>query len=153
MAAGITHELLDVVGPDELLGRLLDTLRVEAFDERDKGDRFERVVAEGMRSAPVLSQGFVNVWLWADWPGAAGRPDTGIDIVAEDRSGGLVAVQCKFYAASRKLTNPDVDSFFTASGKEGFTRRVIATTADDMSPQLLDALADQQIPVTTWQTP
>lgn len=141
----------DSADPDLVLGRLLDDLRSVAYDERDKGARFERLVADAMRTSPVLGRDFTNVWMWADWPAADGRPDTGIDIVAEDVHGGLVAVQCKFYPSAHKLTKADVDSFFTASGKEGFTRRVIATTADDMSPQLEDAMRDQQIPVTTWQ--
>jgi hypothetical protein len=34
-------------------------------------------------------------WLWADWPGRGGRRDTGIDLVTEDRDGGLWAAHAR----------------------------------------------------------
>ncbi|MGH3884789.1 MAG: hypothetical protein ACRDRC_15490, partial [Pseudonocardiaceae bacterium] len=44
------------------------------------------------------SDRFSNVWLWSEWPGRHGRPDTGIELVAEEReTAGLTAIQCKFY--------------------------------------------------------
>jgi len=50
------------------------------------------------------------VWLWQDWPGRASKVDTGIDLVAEEReTGGLTAIQCKFYDASHTLQKSDVD--------------------------------------------
>ncbi len=46
-----------------------------------------------------------KVWLWSEWPGRCGRPDTGIDLVAEDADGGgLTAIQCKFYLPDHQVS-------------------------------------------------
>lgn len=98
---------------------------------------------------PQWTEQFSRVWLWSDWPGAAAdRRDTGIDLVALDReTGGHCAIQCKFYEPHHTVQKSDIDSFFTASGKGGFTRRVIISTTDKWSVHAEAALADQQIPV------
>ena len=56
-----------------------------------------------------------RVWLWSEWPGAWGA-DAGIDLVAEDRDGGLWAVQAKAYDPSYSIRKADVDSFLSESG-------------------------------------
>ncbi|GAA1625265.1 DEAD/DEAH box helicase [Catellatospora bangladeshensis] len=128
---------------------ILHELQVTSTDERDKGDKFERLIAAYLRMDTAWSDRFSNVWLWADWPGRAGKPDTGIDLVAEEReTGALTAIQCKFYDASHTLQKNDIDSFFTASGKAPFTGRMIVSTTDKWSTHAEDALADQHIPVT-----
>ncbi|MEU8003225.1 type ISP restriction/modification enzyme [Catellatospora sp. NPDC049111] len=128
---------------------ILHELQVTSTDERDKGDKFERLIAAYLRMDTSWSDRFSNVWLWADWPGRAGKPDTGIDLVAEEReTGALTAIQCKFYDASHTLQKSDIDSFFTASGKAPFTGRMIVSTTDKWSTHAEDALADQHIPVT-----
>ena len=40
--------------------------------------------------------------MWDEWPGRDGQ-DTGIDLVAEERDGGLCAIQCKFFDPHRRL--------------------------------------------------
>ncbi|MGH3634143.1 MAG: DEAD/DEAH box helicase, partial [Mycobacterium sp.] len=87
--------------------------------------------------------------MWNEWPGRHGRPDTGIDLVAEEReTGGLTAIQCKFYNPTHALQKSDIDSFFTASGKEAFTGRMIVSTTDRWSRHAEEALEGQQVPVT-----
>ncbi len=98
---------------------------------------------------PTWAEQFSRVWLWADWPGAAAnKQDTGIDLVAQDReTGGFCAIQCKFYEPNHTVSKADIDSFFTASGKGGFTRRMIISTTEKWGPHAEEALEDQQIPV------
>jgi predicted helicase len=128
---------------------VLDELRFSATSEADKGSRFERLVAAYLQSDPTYADQFSNVWLWKDWPGRSGRPDTGIDIVAEDRlTGGLTAIQCKFYSPGSTVSRESIDSFLTASGKEGFTRRIIVSTTDRWNRNAEEALRGQQVPVT-----
>ena len=55
-----------------------------ALDERDKGDKFERLIAAYLRNDPEWTARFSDVWLWSEWPGRDGRPDTGIDLVAAE---------------------------------------------------------------------
>jgi predicted helicase len=127
---------------------VLGELRDAAWDERDKGDRFERLIASYLRTDPLYAQKYDEVWRWSDWPGREARPDTGIDLVAREReTGELCAIQCKFYDASRTLEKGEIDSFFTASGKEDFSSRMIVSTTDRWSKNAEDALERQQIPV------
>ncbi len=99
---------------------------------------------------PQWSDQFSRTWLWTHWPGAEhDKRDTGIDLVAQDReTGGFCAIQCKFYEPHHTIRKEDIDSFFTASGKGGFTRRMIISTTDQWSEHAEAALEDQQIPVT-----
>ncbi|MBQ0995876.1 type ISP restriction/modification enzyme [Streptomyces sp. RK62] len=99
---------------------------------------------------PEWTEQFTRVWMWSDWPGAEhDKRDTGIDLVAQDReTGGFCAIQCKFYEPHHTVRKEDIDSFFTASGKGAFTRRMIISTTDKWSDNAEAALDDQQIPVT-----
>ena len=63
------------------------------------------------------------------------------------RTGELCAIQCKFYDPTHTLQKDDIDSFFTASGKAGFTSRLIVSTTDKWSKDAEEALEGQQIPV------
>ncbi|NAS26580.1 DEAD/DEAH box helicase family protein [Herbidospora sp. NEAU-GS84] len=99
---------------------------------------------------PQWTEQFTRVWMWGDWPGAEhDMRDTGIDLVAQDReTGGFCAIQCKFYEPQHTISKADIDSFFTASGKGGFTRRMIISTTEKWTDHAEEALNDQQIPVT-----
>ncbi len=119
------------------------------MSEREKGDRFERLMQAYMRADPQFVARFGEVWLWSEWPGNDGKGDTGIDLVAQERdTGGCCAIQCKFYAPDHHLRKQDIDSFFTASGKAPFTSRLIISTTDHWGKNAEDALSQQQIPVT-----
>jgi predicted helicase len=127
---------------------VLDKLRSSATSERDKGARLEKLIREFLRIDPVYAEQFSDVWLWSDWPGREGRPDTGIDLVAVDRlTGGLVAIQCKFFAVNVTINKPDIDSFLSASGKEGFAERIIVSTTAKWNKNAKAAIEGQQIPV------
>jgi predicted helicase len=87
---------------------LLDELRSAAWDERDKGDRYERLIASYLRTDPLYVQKYDEVWRWSDWPDRPGS-DTGIDLVAREReTGELCAIQCKFYDPNHTLAKEDI---------------------------------------------
>lgn len=117
---------------------------------RERGTRFEELMLQYLSTDPQWNEQFSRVWMWADWPGAEhDKRDTGIDLVAQDReTGGFCAIQCKFYEPHHTIRKEDIDSFFTASGKGGFTRRMIISTTEKWGSNAEAALADQQIPVT-----
>ncbi|MFG2213148.1 DEAD/DEAH box helicase [Streptomyces sp. NPDC048638] len=117
---------------------------------RDRGTRFEELILQYLSTDPQWNEQFSRVWMWADWPGAEhDKRDTGIDLVAQDReTGGFCAIQCKFYEPQHTIQKDDIDSFFTASGKGGFTRRMIVSTTEKWGIHAEAALDDQQIPVT-----
>jgi predicted helicase len=147
--AGAFHE---AVGNNQRVAQtiyeVLDELRASATSEADKGSKLERLFKAYLLADPVYADQFSNVWLWNEWPGRQGKHDTGIDLVAEDKTtAGLVAIQCKFFAPTSTINKPDIDSFLSASGKEGFAQRIIVSTTDKWNAHAEDAIKAQQIPV------
>lgn len=114
----------------------------------ERGAKFEQLMAQYLPLDSVYGRLFKQVWLWKDWPGRAGKIDTGIDLVAEEvDTGDLWAIQCKFYEPDHVLGKPDVDSFLSASGKHPFAHRLIISTTDKWGKNAEDAVDGQQIPV------
>jgi predicted helicase len=131
------------------LHSLLAEIRETSLSQREKGDRFERLMQAYMRTDPKFVEQFSEVWLWSEWTGNDGEGDTGIDLVARERDeSGYCAIQCKFYEPDHYLQKKDIDSFFTRSGKQPFTSRLIISTTDKWGKNAEDALERQQIPVT-----
>ncbi|QYF75385.1 DEAD/DEAH box helicase family protein [Cryobacterium sp. PAMC25264] len=125
---------------------LLDEYALMARDTREKGLLLERLARAYLTTDPVWTARFEDVWLWQDWPGRNGKPDTGIDLVAKERYGdGVCAIQCKFYAPTHSIDKGDIDSFFTASGKYPFTSRLVISTTDKWSKHAEDALVGQHV--------
>lgn len=123
---------------------VFDRLYFSATSEHDKGSKFEELLESYLQTEPKYVDQFSKVWRWQHWPGRAGRVDTGIDLVAEDRyTGELVAIQAKFYDPERKLEKHHIDSFFTELGKEPFARGMIVSSTDQWSSHAEAALAGQ----------
>ncbi|NRO95536.1 DEAD/DEAH box helicase family protein [Paraburkholderia sp. NMBU_R16] len=132
------------------LETLLDTFRSAAVTEREKGTYFEELISTYLRNEATYRDLYSDVWTYAEWADLRGldKRDTGIDLVAKTRgTDELHAIQCKMYAPDYKVQKSDIDSFFTASGKKPFTRRIIVATTNHWSEHAEDALLDQQPPV------
>jgi predicted helicase len=130
---------------------VLEELREASFDERHKGDLFEALTKKFLEIDPFYSTYFDKVWLYGDWAAQTklSKQDTGIDLVARiSETGEIAAIQCKFYAEGAYLDKKEIDSFFTASGKEPFRERYIFSTTDNWSKNASDAVEGQQIPTT-----
>lgn len=132
------------------LHELLDTYRQASLSEREKGTYFEDLIVTYFRNEATYRDLYDKVWSYTEWAkehGLDGR-DTGIDLVARTQGTAEIhAIQCKFYADDYKVQKADIDSFFTASGKKPFTRRLIVTTTNNWSEHANDALQNQQPPV------
>lgn len=128
--------------------RILDEIRSTSTSEKEKGDRFEKLMLLFFRKEPTYKSQFKNVWMWASWPGNKGRPDTGIDLVAENIDGtGFTAIQCKNYSPTTVLEKADIDSFFNESGKAPFTHRIIVCTTNQWTIHAENSLKGQDKPV------
>ena len=99
--------------------KIIDKFRHEAWSERDKGFRFERLMQAYLKTTSLYAGRFEEVWLWSEFPchDQFGGKDIGIDLVAKTFSGEYWAVQCKCYADDKYITKPDVDTFLSTSGK------------------------------------
>lgn len=136
--------------PPSQLETILSAYRTTARTEREKGTYFESLVRCYFENEPAYRDLYSNVWTYAEWARATGQnaQDAGIDLVAKTHTEELHAIQCKLYSASYTLQKKDIDSFFTASGKKIFARRIIVSSTNHWSTHARDALADQVPPVT-----
>ncbi len=135
------------------LQELLDHYRKTAKNERDKGDKFERLTKFFLENDTRFADRFSDVWIWNKFPGNEGKIDTGIDLVAKEKySEGYCAVQCKFYGDKTTVDKSNIDSFFTASGKDIYTSRLIFATTDNWTKHAEDALKNQKIPINRMTT-
>mgnify|MGYP005845213269 CR=1 FL=1 len=128
---------------------ILDQFRDDARNNRDLGDRFERLMVRFFELDPIYADRFDQVWMWNEWPAKGAVGDVGIDLVARDSATGEhVAIQCKFYLPEHTLAKADIDSFFTAMGREQFTSGMIVSTTNRWGKNADDALNHQTKPVT-----
>ncbi|WP_304324912.1 DEAD/DEAH box helicase [Corynebacterium frankenforstense] len=120
------------------------------------GLAFEKLMVNYFTVDPVLSKTYKNVTRFNDSPFFTGKPETGIDLVAQridDDS--WAAIQCKFYKPTTTLAKGNLDSFFEASGHTfnlggetvRFNQRIIIATTDKWSKNAEEMLDDQLIPV------
>ena len=79
---------------------ILDKYRKISFSEKDKGERFERLIKAYLLTDPKYSNLFKKVWMWNEFPSRAdlGSSDTGIDLVGLTNDGDYWAIQCKCYS-------------------------------------------------------
>jgi predicted helicase len=139
--------------------RILDKYRKISFSERDKGDRFERLMQAYLLTDPKYSYQFKNVWLWNEFPGKKdlGGSDTGIDLVAVTHDNDFWAIQCKCYQDTATIDKPAVDSFLSTSSREfkdeslrttSFAQRLWISTTNKWGPNAYEAIKNQNPPVT-----
>jgi len=139
--------------------KVLEKYRRISFSERDKGDRFERLMQAYLLTDPQYSNQFKKVWLWSEFPGKKdlGGNDTGIDLVAVTHDNDYWAIQCKCYQNTATIDKPAVDSFLSTSSREfkdenlrttSFAQRLWISTTNKWGPNAYEAIKNQNPPVT-----
>ena len=126
--------------------KLLDRMYNSATSTADQGTRFERFTQSFLQTDPLWAAQFSKVWMWDQWPEKWGH-DSGIDLVAERRDGGLTAVQCKFFAPTHRVSKGDLDKFLAASGRGGFTERLVVSTTTQWGATAEETIREQSVPV------
>lgn len=138
--------------------KILDKYRKISFSERDKGDRFERLMQAYLKTDPKYAYQFKEVWMWDEFPqrGDLGGNDTGIDLVALTHEGDYWAIQCKCFKKGTTINKPHVDSFLSTSSREfigenlqtvGFSQRLWISTTDKWGSNAEEAIRNQNPPV------
>jgi predicted helicase len=138
---------------------ILEKYRKISFSERDKGDRFERLMQAYLLTDPKYAYQFKSVWLWNEFPGKKdlGGSDTGIDLVAVTHDNDYWAIQCKCYQDTATIDKPAVDSFLSTSSREfkdeslrttSFAQRLWISTTNKWGPNAYEAIKNQNPPVT-----
>ncbi|NTW70425.1 MAG: DEAD/DEAH box helicase [Chlorobiaceae bacterium] len=137
---------------------LLAKYRKQSFSERDKGDRFERLMQAYLKTDPKYVYRFKNVWLWNEFPGRKdlGGKDSGIDLVAQTNEGDYWAIQCKCFLADATIDKNAVDSFLSTSSREfkndsfetvSFSQRLWISTTNKWGANADEAIRNQNPPV------
>ena len=130
-------------GPGGLFAKIRDHVTTDV----GRGLVFQRMMKAFLSEDPLFGARFSRVWQWTEWPGRKGEPDTGIDLVAEERDGGVCAVQCKFYSGATTIGREDINTFLAASGRKPFTSRLFISTTERWGKNAEKILPDQQVPV------
>lgn len=99
--------------------KVLGHYKKVSFSERDKGDRFERLIKAYLLTDRKYADRFKKVWLWNEFPGRndLGGSDTGIDLVTLTNEGDYWAIQCKCYQEGTVIDKKAIDTFFTTSSR------------------------------------
>ena len=115
------------------LDAALERVRSAAPSTLVQGHRFERMFRAALLNHPgEFRDRFAHIWLWDDWPGRGG-PDTGVDLVAEDRDGNEWAIQCKNYFKTT-IDTTNVNGFLAAAA--GFHNRLFVSTSRQPLPKV-----------------
>ncbi len=132
------------------LQSLLDTYRQASVTEREKGTYFEELICIYLRNEATYKDLYSDVWTYAAWAKLQGKDatDAGIDLVAKTQATNeFHAIQCKFYAEDYSVKKSDIDSFFTASGTNDFSHRLIVSTTNHWSEHAENSLQNQSKPI------
>ena len=119
-------------------------LERHAGNQQALGTAFEYLVRDVMRTDPQFAR-FTRVWHWTEWPDRDGG-DHGIDLVAERRGGGLIAIQCKCYTPRATIPQDNIASFL-ANTNAAFAERLIVSTTSRWTRNAERLITNQQPPV------
>ena len=139
--------------------KILSKFRKYATSERDKGDKFERLIQAYLQTDPIYAPQFRNVWLWNDFPGRKdfGGSDIGIDLVTRTHGGEYWAIQCKFYQESTPIDKKAVDSFIATASRKfknedlhtiGFSELLWISTNNNWGGNAEETIKNQHVPFT-----
>ena len=120
--------------------KLVEQINNNADNQRDRGTYFEHLTKSYLKNEPTYQNEFKNVWLINEVPEEYGIPkyDIGVDLVAEKNTGGLVAIQAKFY--KNEIRKKDIDSFLGELGKDYYDSGIIVSSTDKWGKNAENAL-------------
>jgi len=126
---------------------VLEKIRRESKSTRELGDKFESLMLDFFGTDRYYSNRFLKVHKWRTWPGNDGRPDTGIDLVAEERDGTLCAIQCKCHSDDSTLALKAISNFPALAAGKKFGRMVLVYTGGGITPNAERLLRDHRCQV------
>lgn len=139
--------------------KIIGKYRKTAFSERDKGDRFERLIQAYLKTDQQFASQFKHVWLWSEFFGRddLGGSDLGIDLVAQTFDGDFWAIQCKCFDETTYIDKAAVDSFITTANRTfrneqlvtcRFSHLLWISTTNKWSKNALESVRNQGIAFT-----
>ena len=136
---------------------IVEDIRKQSYTERDKGNRFERLIRNYLKTSKKYAILLKEVWLWNEFPYRKefGGTDTGIDLVALTNNGEYWAIQCKCYADDTVINKAAVDTFLSTSSRQfkddnmewkGFSSRLWFATNNKWGKNAKEAFENQYPP-------
>jgi len=124
---------------------LIEQINQAAGDvQRERGTLFEKLVLAYLKHEPTYKALYQNVWLLSDVPDDYGisKKDTGVDLVAEQKNGDLVAIQAKFY--THKVGKNSINSFVAELGKSYYQHGLIVSTVDEWNSNARETIEQNE---------
>lgn len=124
---------------------LIEQINQAAGDvQRERGTLFEKLVLAYLKHEPTYKALYQNVWLLSDVPDDYGisKKDTGVDLVAEQKNGDLVAIQAKFY--THKVGKDSINSFVAELGKSYYQHGLIVSTVDEWNSNARETIEQNE---------
>ncbi|WP_273947071.1 DEAD/DEAH box helicase family protein, partial [Leuconostoc mesenteroides] len=124
---------------------LIEQINQAAGDvQRERGTLFEKLVLAYLKHEPTYRALYQNVWLLSDVPDNYGisKKDTGVDLVAEQKNGDLVAIQAKFY--THKVGKDAINSFVAELGKSYYQHGLIVSTVDEWNSNARETIEQNE---------
>jgi predicted helicase len=138
--------------------------RSEAASQSGKGRRFERLMANFLKTRQLRGREFRKVWRWSDFPfrDQFSSKDIGIGLVAETLEGGHWAVQRKRPAEGARISKRQADTFPGRGGKSldapdgrtaRFSRRRWISATNNWNTEAEAELKNRNPPARGWASP
>ncbi|MEE6682155.1 DEAD/DEAH box helicase family protein [Pediococcus pentosaceus] len=124
---------------------LIEQINQAAGDvQRERGTLFEKLVLAYLKHEPTYKALYQNVWLLSAVPDDYGisKKDTGVDLVAEQKNGDLVAIQAKFY--THKVGKDSINSFVAELGKSYYQHGLIVSTVDEWNSNARETIEQNE---------
>ncbi|MDW4356533.1 DEAD/DEAH box helicase [Mammaliicoccus vitulinus] len=113
--------------------------------QREKGTLFEKLVLAYLKNEPTYKALYKNVWELKDVPNELGLPDKkdkGVDLVAEQFNGDIIAIQAKFY--KNTIGKAEINSFVAETGSNYYQGGLIISTVDDWNKNAKSTIENNQ---------
>ena len=136
----------------ETFDGILEKIRRQSENKRDLGTAFEKITRDFLKTDKLYQNRFSKVWLWKEWPKNDGA-DTGIDLIAEERSdGSLCAIQCKCYADDGSISMKALSTFVAKASSLKIKNTILVYTGESMTNHARKLIKDSKCQVIRQST-
>ena len=142
------------------LQKVLNQIRKFSASEKDKGNRFEKLIKNYFLTESQYQTHIKHIWTWSEFGNQfdVDRTDLGTDIVVETHGDDFWGIQCKFYDEKTSISLKMLGTFlsdYTRSHRlnDGrvihFTSKFLVTTTNKLGRNVLKYTKDPVNPLIT----
>ncbi len=110
---------------------------------------FENIMVDFFKTDRHYRNRFVKIYKWGSWPDNDGKPDTGVDLVAEEADGTKCAIQCKCYDKESNLDMKKVSQFITTAKAYEIENLILVYTGEYISRNAMNVLTKTKCHIMT----